>query len=245
MKDEFDKIVRTRRSVRRFKKINIDHDDVKDSILHASLAPNSSNLQLWEFYHVTKNDLMRKISKACFDQPAARTANQFVVVVTRKDLWKSRRKFNIHYIKNRSKLYGYKVDKGRGLKKRSIAIKYYKYLIPTVYKEFFGLLGYFKYIYAFLIGLFRPIYRQVRNSDMRIVAHKSSALAAQNFMLSMTSKGYDTCPMEGFDSLRVKKILSLASSSEINMIISCGVRDEQGVYGEQIRVPFDEVYFKK
>ena len=240
MKDEFDKIVRTRRSVRKFKKINIAHEDVKDSILHASLAPNSSNLQLWEFYHVTENDLMQKISTACFDQPAARTANQFVVVVTRKDLWKSRRKFNINYIKNRPES-----SNAKGLKNRSIAIKYYKYLIPTVYREFFGLLGYFRYINAFLIGLFRPIYRQVRNSDMRIVAHKSSALAAQNFMLSMTSKGYDTCPMEGFDSLRVKKILSLASSSEINMIISCGIKDEQGVYGDQIRVPFDKVYFKK
>ena len=80
---------------------------------------------------------------------------------------------------------------------------------------------------------------------MRIVAHKSSALAAQNFMLSMTSKGYDTCPMEGFDSLIIKNALSLPSSSEINMIISCGIRDINGVYGGQIRVPFDKVYFKK
>ena len=79
---------------------------------------------------------------------------------------------------------------------------------------------------------------------MRVVAHKSSALAAQNFMLSMTSKGYDTCPMEGFDSLRVKKILSLPRKSEINMIISCGIKDENGVYGDQIRVPFEEIYFK-
>ena len=125
-----------------------------------------------------------------------------------------------------------------------MALKYYKYLIPTVYKEFYGLLGYIKYFYAFFIGLFRPIYRQVKKSDMRVVAHKSSALAAQNFMLSMTSKGYDTCPMEGFDSLRVKKILSLPSKSEINMIISCGIKDENGVYGDQIRVPFEEIYFK-
>ena len=80
---------------------------------------------------------------------------------------------------------------------------------------------------------------------MRVVAHKSSALAAQNFMLSMTSNGYDTCPMEGFDSLRVKKALSLTRSSEINMIISCGIRDEKGIYGDQIRVPFEEIYFKK
>jgi nitroreductase len=38
---------------------------------------------------------------------------------------------------------------------------------------------------------------------MRIVA-QSAALAAQNFMISMAAVNYDTCPMEGFDSLRVK-----------------------------------------
>ena len=240
MKKEFDKIVRTRRSVRRYKKTDINDDDVKDSILHASLAPNSSNLQLWEFYHVTSEELMNKVSEACFNQPAARTANQFVVIVTRKDLWNKRRLFNINTIKNKTLNAS-----DKSLKNRDLALKYYKYLIPTIYKEFFGLLGYIRYINAMIIGLFRPIYRQVTNSDMRVVAHKSSALAAQNFMLSMTSKGYDTCPMEGFDSLRVKRILSLPYSSEINMVISCGIRDDNGVYGKQIRVPFDDIYFKR
>ena len=240
MKKEFDKIVRIRRSVRRYKKTDINDDDVKDSILHASLAPNSSNLQLWEFYHIISEELKNKISKACFDQPAARTANQLVVIVTRKDLWNKRRIFNINTIKNKTLNASVK-----SLKNRDLALKYYKYLIPTIYKEFFGLLGYIRYINAMIIGLFRPIYRQVTNSDMRVVAHKSSALAAQNFMLSMTSKGYDTCPMEGFDSLRVKRILSLPYSSEINMVISCGIRDDDGVYGKQIRVPFDDIYFKR
>ena len=240
MKKEFDKIVRIRRSVRRYKKTEINDDDVKDSILHASLAPNSSNLQLWEFYHVTSEKLMNRISEACFNQPAARTANQFVVIVTRKDLWNKRRIFNINTIKNKTLNAS-----DKSLKIRDLALKYYKYLIPTIYKEFFGLLGYIRYINAMIIGLFRPIYRQVTNSDMRVVAHKSSALAAQNFMLSMTSKGYDTCPMEGFDSLRVKRILSLPYSSEINMVISCGIRDDDGVYGKQIRVPFDDIYFKR
>ena len=240
MKKEFDKIVRTRRSVRRYKKTDINDDDVKDSILHASLAPNSSNLQLWEFYHVTSEKLMNRISEACFNQPAARTANQFVVIVTRKDLWNKRRIFNINTIKNKTLNAS-----DKSLKNRDLALKYYKYLIHTIYKEFFGLLGYIRYINAMIIGLFRPIYRQVTNSDMRVVAHKSSALAAQNFMLSMTSKGYDTCPMEGFDSLRVKRILSLPYSSEINMVISCGIRDDDGVYGKQIRVPFDDIYFKR
>ena len=60
MKKEFDKIVRTRRSVRKFKNVDISDDKVKNSILHASLAPNSSNLQLWEFYHVTSKKINEK-----------------------------------------------------------------------------------------------------------------------------------------------------------------------------------------
>lgn len=95
------------------------------------------------------------------------------------------------------------------------------------------------------MGLFRPIYRQARQSDMRIVAHKSAGLAAQNFMTSMAAIGYDTCPMEGSDTLRVKRILGLSSGAEINMVISCGIRDEQkGIYGPRFRVPFEDVYHR-
>jgi hypothetical protein len=49
--------------------------------------------------------------------------------------------------------------------------------------------------------------------------------------------------MEGFDSLRVKKILKLPQSSEINMVIACGLKMKR-VYGDRFRVPFEEVYFK-
>jgi len=48
--------------------------------------------------------------------------------------------------------------------------------------------------------------------------------------------------MEGSDTLRVKKILKLPYSAEINMIIGCGLRDEKGVYGPRFRIPFKEVY---
>ena len=67
----------------------------------------------------------------------------------------------------------------------------------------------------------------------------------QNFMISMAGFGYDTCPMEGFDSLKLKKLLKLNSKSEINMVIGCGIRLKEGVYGERFRIPFDDVYFRK
>ena len=125
-----------------------------------------------------------------------------------------------------------------------MALNYYKKLIPTVYFDWLGIFGFIKYMVFQVIGLFKPIYRQSRLSDMRIVAHKSAGLAAQNFMISMAAIGYDTCPMEGSDTLRVKKILNINSNAEINMVISCGIREDYGVYGPRFRVPFESIYNK-
>jgi hypothetical protein len=50
--------------------------------------------------------------------------------------------------------------------------------------------------------------------------------------------------MEGFDSKKVKGILELPYGAEINMIVSCGIRDEGGVWGDRMRIPFDEIYQK-
>mgnify|MGYP003311976112 CR=1 FL=1 len=200
-------------------------------------------MQLWEFYHVTDNKTLKKLSKACFDQNAAKTAVNMVVFVTRRDKWKIRAKQNLDFLEN---MFNEQEKEGKDVaRRRKVSRRYYKKLMPTIYTDFFGLIGIYKKILSFFIGMFRPIYREVMFSDLRVVTHKSVALAAENFMLSMAEIGYDTCPMEGFDSLRVKKALSLPRSSEINMIISCGIRDEKGIYGDQIRVPFDEIYFKK
>jgi nitroreductase len=125
-----------------------------------------------------------------------------------------------------------------------MATNYYNKLIPTIYTDFLGILGYIKFIVFQIIGIFKPIYRQTRLSDMRIVAHKSAGLAAQNFMTSMAAIGYDTCPMEGSDTLRVKQILDLPRGAEINMVISCGIRDDKGIYGPRFRVPFETIYFE-
>lgn len=230
-----------RRSTRVYKDEPIDSEKVKQCLINASLAPTSSNLQLWEFYHITNKDTLSKMTEACLNQNAAKTANQLVVVVTRKDLWKQRAKANQAFL---NKVYAKDNLSERDLKRKKMAINYYKKLIPSIYTDFFGILGYLKFAVFQIVGLFRPIYRQTRLSDMRIVAHKSAGLAAENFMISMAAIGYDTCPMEGSDTLRVKQILNLPKGAEINMVISCGIRDEKGIYGPRFRVPFKDVYFK-
>jgi len=230
-----------RRSTRVYKNEPIDSEKVKQCLVNASLAPTSSNLQLWEFYHITDEGTLSKLTEACFNQSAAKTAQQLVVIVARKDLWRKRAKANIEFL---NKVYNKPDLSERDLKRKKMATNYYKKLIPTIYIDFLGILGYIKFFVFQIVGLFKPIYRQTRLSDMRIVAHKSAGLAAQNFMTSMAAIGYDTCPMEGSDTLRVKQILKLPRGSEINMVISCGIRDEKGIYGPRFRIPFEEVYSK-
>lgn len=88
----FEEIVNYRRSVRHYKKIPIDVEKVKDCLELATLAPNSSNMQLWEFYHITNPVILKKISKACLNQQSATTAQQMVVFATRQDLYRKRTK---------------------------------------------------------------------------------------------------------------------------------------------------------
>ncbi|MGB0444303.1 MAG: nitroreductase family protein [Flavobacteriaceae bacterium] len=229
-----------RRSVRIYSDEQLDDAIVKQCLVNASLAPTSSNLQLWEFHHITDKTLLQKIAKACMNQKAATTANQLIVVVTRKDTWRKKAQANVAHF---NQVFT-QPEAQKEMHQKKMVLNYYQKLVPTLYADFLGIFGALKYWTFQLIGLFRPVYRQTRWSDLRVVAHKSAALAAQNFMISMAAVGYDTCPMEGSDTLRIKKILHLPRGAEINMVIGCGIRKPEGVYGKRFRVPFEEVYFK-
>ena len=236
-----EEIINYRRSVRHYKDLPIDSEKVKHCIELATLAPNSSNMQLWEFYHITNPEILKKLAVACLSQEAATTAQQMVVFVTRQDLYRKR-------AKKMMELETQNVLKNSPETKREKRIKswkmYYGYVMPFLYARFLGILGIVRKIMMNIIGIFRTITYQVSENDMRVVVHKTCALAAQTFMLAMANEGYDTCPMEGFDGRKVKSILKLPYGAEINMIVSCGNRDEIGVWGDRMRIPFNEVYHR-
>ena len=58
--------IKYRRSVRKYLDTNLNEEKVKNCIKNATLAPNSSNMQLWEFYHITDKKVLSQLSKACF-----------------------------------------------------------------------------------------------------------------------------------------------------------------------------------
>jgi nitroreductase len=97
---------------------------------------------------------------------------------------------------------------------------------------------------SFFGGLFKPFYRTGGASAVRVVTHKSCALAAQTFMLSVAAEGFHTCPLEGFDEKRLKRFLNLPRRAEINMVVVVGKGTEAGIWGARERVPYDEVVVK-
>ena len=234
----FNEIVNNRRSIRIYDdKIPFDESSVNRSLERAILSPNSSNLQLWEFYRVKTKAKKDELAKYCLGQNAAKTANELIVFVARKDKWKQHAEFVLNEAK---KSFPAKLGK-----REKLVIDYYSKIIPTLYfSDPVDLTGSLKQIVSAVGGAFQPIPREVTATDMRIVVHKSVALAAQTFMLSMKAEGYDSCPMEGFDSRRVKKFLGLPRAAEINMIVSVGTAKPEGVYGERIRIPKEEVIFE-
>ena len=238
-----DEVLNYRRSVRVYdKEKQIDAEKVKHCLELATLAPNSSDMQLWEFYHITQPELLAKVSRTCLDQKATSTASQIVVFVTRRDLYWKRAKFVLDFERGNIQRNSPKERQEKRIKDREL---YYGILMPFVYARFLGLLGLFRLLLANIISIFRPMMLEVSESDVRVVVHKSCALAAQTFMIAMANEGYDTCPLEGLDSRRLKRLLKLPHGAEINMVVSCGIRNgDKGIWGERCRVPFKEVYHK-
>ena len=225
--DFFD-IANKRRSVRKFTDESVPEEVMQKTLDVSVLAANSSNLQPWEFYWVKDSNKKKALVEACFSQSAARTAQELVVAVARIDTWRRNRNFVIDDYRRKKNI-------------PSIVKRYYYNLVPLAYMhDPFGLLGILKKILSFgigFVGLFRPMPRgPIFRHDVFEIVTKTTALACQNFMMALVAQGYASCPMEGFDEKRVKKILQLGKNTHIVMVLGVGKEDPRGVYGERFRI---------
>lgn len=116
------------------KKKPIDTEKVKHCLELATLAPNSSDMQLWEFYHITEPELLAKISRDCLGQKAASTASQIVIFVVRRDWYKKHARFVLNFERENIRHYSPKERQAKRIKDREI---YYGILMPFVYARFF------------------------------------------------------------------------------------------------------------
>ncbi len=226
----FKDLVNARRSIRKFTSEKIPDDIVETCIDIALLAPNSSNLQTWAFYRIKSEAIKKMVGNACFSQPAATTASELIVCVARPYMWRANAKQMLETFKSLP------------TETPTSAINYYSKLVPFVYTVgLFNCLTPIKWSFNTLVGFFKVIPREpISTHGLSIWSIKSCALAAENLMLAFRSYGYDTCPMEGYDSLRIKKAIGLKRKDHVVMIIGAGKREAGGVYGPRIRFPREQ-----
>jgi nitroreductase len=229
--EEFRKVVMSRRSVRRFDDTPLPDAVLDDCLDMALLAPNSSNLQPWEFHVVKTPALKKQLAEACLNQNAARSAQALVVIVARTETWQEHCDMMLEQWPEET------VPK--------IVDNYYRKLAKIHYSQGpLNVLGHGKRLFAAVAGLRRPMPRgPFTQADMKVWAAKTVALGAENFMLALRAHGFDSCPMEGFDERRVTRLLKLPADGFVVMVVGCGKRAADGVYHPRIR--FDRQRFVK
>ena len=174
----FEEIVNNRRSNRKFAiDINVPDEVIKKGLELAILAPNSSNMQLWEFHWIKDPTLQKKFHAICLNQSAAKTAKHLVAFVGRRDLWKSHAAWNLNLVKQT-------IGDKEPTKREKRGLDYYGILMPLVYRrDWLGISTLVRKVICFIKGFNNPFMRINGNRDQNVIVQKSCALAAQNFML--------------------------------------------------------------
>ena len=214
-----------RRTVRDFLPEPIPDDVLNRCLDAALLAPSSSNLQPWEFILIRSEAARAEANRICLDQQPVRSAPLLLALVAHTDTWK----------RHRDEIL--RIHESRGALRESMG-KYYRKLIPLIYATGpFGFFGRLKRVASRILSLFRPTPSLQSRPDLRVLVHKSTALAASTFMTALAAEGWDSCPMEGFDPWRARKLLGLESGAEVCMFLAVGKRSSKGVWWERALMP--------
>lgn len=223
--EAFAKVVRTRRSARAYLPEAIP-DAVLDQCLDlALLAPNSQNLEPWQFLDVRDPVKLERLRRLCLSQPQALQAPRLIVAVARPDFWRLGRRLAMEALVRDAPnvpLIAEHLD--------ALLFKY-RVLVPVMFEDGpFHVLAPLKRLVLWAVGLCKIFWRfDTGRSGQVLWATKTTALACENLMLALRAAGYDSCAMEGFDEPRVKRLLGRPGPAHIVMIVAAGKRADGGV----------------
>lgn len=220
-------LIESRRAVRRFTTEPVPEAVIRDCLELAVLAPNSCNLQPWSFQVIREPALLEQLHPVCMGQHAAR-APLIIAVLARPDTWRQ--------------ACANVVDYWPEAEVPERIRHFYRKTAPFQYNQgWLGWRGLFKRQLVRLLGLRRALMRTPNSlAQMRLWAVKSTALAAENLMLAFQSHGYSTCPMEGFDEVRLRRVLSLPRQAIPIMLLAVGKPGEKAVYNPRLRFPLEQ-----
>lgn len=221
------RLIEERRAVRRFTDEPVPEAVIRDCLELAVLAPSSCNLQPWSFQVIRDRALLERLHPVCMGQNAAR-APLIIAVLARPDTWRQACANMIEYWPE--------------AEVPARIRHFYRKTAPFQYNQgWCGWRGLLKRQLVRVLGLRRALMRTPNSqAQMRLWAVKSTALAAENLMLAFQSHGYATCPMEGFDEVRLRRLLTLPRQAIPVMLLAVGKPGEKAVYNPRLRFPLEQ-----
>jgi nitroreductase len=220
-----------RRAVKAFEPFEIPQG-LREQILDAARhAPSSFNMQPYQFFWVESPATKAAVAKLCLGQMPAVTASALVVAVADIGSLAATSQAQLEWMRTS----GFTHDKVRDYQ-RTARIGRILFMPGP-----FGVFGAVKWPIFRLMNVWKsigmpPVFRQ----DLFKWAIKGASLACQNLMIAAEALGLNTCPMEGFDGLRLSKFLGLSTRHhEIVMVIAIGKKSSGYAGPPQWRRPLD------
>jgi nitroreductase len=226
--EAFDALVRSRRAVHTFSSRPVAQADMEAILGAALLAPSSFNLQPYELYWVRSPEHRQQMATLCLGQKAARTAQEFVVCVARWDQWRECGEEHLAFLRASPHATEKQVHHHAGI---------YRQMRLFFAEGPLNVLGWVRTLAFALRGLWRPTMRPPAHPGEHATwAVKSTSLVCENLMLAARARGLDTCPLEGFDAVRVARLLGLDGHRwSIPMVIALGYREASERFDPQWR----------
>ncbi len=203
--------IKERRAARRFSTAPIPDSLLLELLNLANLAPSGFNLQPWHFVVVRNNDLKRILKHVAMGQAQVLEAPAVVVFLADPECWKTS--------------YPEVIAQGLVSKRMGEAqVSLYRKSVRLLFRNGpFGLMGLAKRLALPVRRLFKPtptVITSAKEAEQYVRAQ--TMLAASTFMIAAQSAGLITCPMEGFDEYRLKRLLAIPRRFTIPLIVPIG-----------------------
>ncbi len=227
--NELLKAIFERQSIRRFSQREVSDDLLFQLIEAANRAPSAYNLQPWHFIVIRDAATRRLLSHIAMNQRQLIEAPVTVVFVANTLAWRH----------EYARVLSRSVDTGA---MTSAHAQYYRKSVDLMFRTGpFGILALAKRI-AVPIRRFRKPTPGLLSSSHEISGFvcAQTMLAASTFMIAAQALGLDTCPIQGFDEYRIRRLLRLPSEMVVPIIIPLGYRLDAEPSQQSWRYPIHE-----
>jgi len=220
-----------RRAIRAFDPVPVPSETRERILRAACAAPSSFNSQPYGLIWIETPAKKEKAAELCLGQSAAKTASVLVVAVADLGLWNETGEGQLRWMREAK----FSEEKIREYERKAKFAKWF-YI-----QGWFNIFGAAKWAILRTAHLWKVI-GMVPASRQGLFkwATKSTALACANLMIAAEALGWNTCPMEGFDGVRLAKFVGLRRrTQEIVMVIAIGKKSTAHVDQPQWRRPLE------